>query len=87
MSDCESDGGDVDLAFQNENVVTDSSSDEDATALAPVNSPLQRCTRRRVIKYVIEQDSSDTEATSDEEEDKRMSTPLVIKNKKLQMWA
>ena len=32
MSDCESDGRDVDLAFQNENVVTDSSSDEDATA-------------------------------------------------------
>ena len=27
-----SDGGDVDLAFQNENVVTDSSSDEDVTA-------------------------------------------------------
>ena len=32
MSDCESDGGDVDLAFQIENVVTNSSSVEDATA-------------------------------------------------------
>jgi len=69
MSDCESDGWDVDFAFQNENTVTDSSSDGDATALAPANPPLQRRTRRRVVKYVIEHDSSDTEATSDEEED------------------
>ena len=86
MSDCESEGGDVDLAFPNENIVTDSSSDEDATALAPVNPPLQRRTRRRVVKYVIEQDSSDTEATSDEEED-TTHVNLVIKDKKLQMLA
>ena len=58
----------MDLAFQSKNVVTDSSSDEDATALTPVNPPLQRRTSRREVKYVIEQDSSDTEATSDEEE-------------------
>ncbi|XP_047224113.1 uncharacterized protein LOC124869915 [Girardinichthys multiradiatus] len=76
MSDCESDGGDVgDLGFQNENVVTDSSSDEDATALAPVNPPLQRCTRRRAVNYVIEQDSSNTEATSDEEDTTHASPP------------
>jgi len=76
MLDCESDGGDVDLAFQNKNVVTDSSSDEDATALAPVNPPLQKRTTRQVVKYVIEQDSSDTEATSDEEEDAMHVNPL-----------
>ena len=82
MSDCESDGGDVDLALQNENV-TDSSSGEDATALAPVNPPLQRGTRRRVVKYVIEQDSSDTEATSDEEEDTTHVNPPCNKKQKV----
>lgn len=88
MPDYESDGGSVgDLAFQNENGATDSSSEEDdsyenATAFAPANPPLQRRTRGRVVNYMIERDSSNTEATSDEEEDTvRGNSPPCKKQK------
>ncbi|CAG5871553.1 unnamed protein product [Menidia menidia] len=88
MSDYKSDGGSVgDLAFQNENSTTDSSSEEDdsdenATAFAPANTPLQRRTRGQVVNYMIERDSSNIEATSDEEEDTVRGNPPPCKKQK-----